>query len=192
MTADPRNILAGISGLGNPFELAWFADPGAALPTDASTALDAGFTSLGIVSEDGVSDDKNVASTTIDGYGAFSTLRTLITSEERTFTVTGRETNLVTLAIKSRQSLASVTATATTGAVNITEGAARDVLYAAVFHAVDGANIIRKVCPSVRMITPASEAIAKAANIAYGFTFTAYPDANGNSVYSYYILDAFK
>jgi hypothetical protein len=192
VAADPRNILAGVSGLGNAFELAFFADAGATLPTDATAALDAGFKSVGIVTADGVGSSTSTGTNEIDGFGAFSPLRTLITSEVRTFTVTGEETNPVTLAIKSRLAIASApTPGAGTGAVAITEGAARDVLYAAVFHAVDGANVIRKVLPSVRLTGIADENIAKAANIAYGFTFTAYPDSNGNSVYSYYILDAF-
>lgn len=193
MAANPANILAGVSGLGNAFELAWFADSGAVLPTDATTALDAAFKSVGIVTADGVGQSTSTATNEIDAYGSFSPVRTLITSEVRTFTVTGEETNPITLAIKTRTKIASaVVPTVGTGAAAVTEGPARDVLYSAVFHAVDGANIIRKVCPSVRLTGLADEGIAKAANIAYGFTFTAYPDSNGNSVYSYYILDAFK
>lgn len=193
MTADPRNVLAGVSGLGNAFELAWFADSGAVLPVDATTALDAAFKSLGLVDASGITGATGVNTNEIDAFGAFSPVRTLITSEVRTFAVTGEETNPISLTIKSRQKIASApTPTAGTGAVAITEGAARDVLYAAVFHAVDGANVIRKVCPSVRLTAIADENIAKAANIGYGFTFTAYPDTNGNSVYSYYILNAFK
>lgn len=192
MTADPRNILAGVSALGGNFELAWFADNGAVLPTDATTALDAAFESLGIVTADGVTGSATISSTDIDAYGSFSPVRTLITGETRTFKVTGEETNPISLAIKSRLAIASAPVPDTTGATAVTEGAARDVLYSAVFHAVDGANVIRKVVPSVRLTNIDDEAISKAANVAYGFTFTAYPDSNGVSVYSYYILDAFK
>lgn len=191
MTADIRNVLAGVSALGNNFELAWFADAGTTLPTDATTALDAAFKSIGLVTSDGVSGGINISTNEIDAYGAFGPVRTLITSEIRDFTVTGEETNPVTLAIKSRQKLSAVTASSS-GVVNITEGPQRDVLYAAVFHAVDGANVIRKVLPSVRLTAIASpEQISKANNIAYGFTFTAYPDTNGVSVYSYYLLNGF-
>lgn len=192
MTANPNLVLAGLSGLGSAFELAWAADAGAALPTDATTALDTGFKSLGIVSEDGVSTSATMNSTEIGAFGTFVPVRTLITSETRTFTVTGRETNAVTLAIKSRLKLSDVTVDTTKGSASITVGPARDTEYSMVFHAVDGQNVIRKVLPSVRLTGIADEAVAFSANINYGFTFTAYPDSNGNSVYEYYILNALK
>jgi hypothetical protein len=187
MTAEPKNVLAGIAGLGNPFELAWVGDAGVALPTTATVALDAGFKSMGIVSELGADGATNVVTQEMDAYGAFSPIRTLITSEVRTFKLVGRETNLATLALKSRQKLSSVSADGT-GHVSITEGAARDVLYSLVIHAVDGVNVVRKVMPSVRVTAIDNEQIAKAQNLAYGLTFTAYPDSSGNSVYSYYVL----
>jgi hypothetical protein len=192
VTADVRNVLAGVSALGTSgFELAWVADtPGAVLPTDAVTALDTSFQSVGIVTADGVTGSNSIASTDIDAYGSFQPVRTLITGEVRTFAFTGEETNPVTLALKSRQKLADVTATAG-GEVAITEGPARDTLYALVFHAIDGLNVIRKVVPSVRVTALSDEQIAKAANVAYGFTCTAYPDTNGVTVYSYYLLNGF-
>jgi hypothetical protein len=187
MAFDTRNVLAGLGGLGNSFELAWFSDLPATVPTDATTALNAGFKSLGYVAESGLQEQAQIQSNDIEAYGSFSPIRTLITSEVRDFTVVGRETNLVSLAISSRQKLSAVTA-AGTGAVNITQGPARDVLYAAVFHATDGVNIIRKVVPNVRLVNENPEAIAKAANIEWGFTLRAYPDSAGNTVYSYYML----
>lgn len=187
MTAEPKNILAGLGGLGNAFELAWFGDAGVTLPTTAAMALDAGFHSLGIVHENGLTQSVAVNTQDIPAYGSFSPVRTLITEEIRTFKITGRETNLATLAIKSRQKLSAVTASGA-GLVSITEGAARDVLYSAVFHAVDGVNVVRKVVPSIRVTGIDDEAISKAANMEYGFQMTAYPDSTGVSVYSYYIL----
>jgi hypothetical protein len=187
MGTDIRNVLAGLGGLGDSFELAWFADSGTTIPTDASMALDLGFKSLGFVDENGLVEAPNTSSTDIGAYGSFSPIRTLITDEVRDFTVTGRETNLVSLAIKSRLKLSSVTATGA-GKVDVTAGPARDVLYAAVFHATDGVNVIRKVVPNIRLISVANEQIAKAQNIAYGFTMRAYPDSTGVSVYSHYIL----
>jgi len=72
VTAQIKNILAGVSALGNNFELGWFADSGAVLPTDATTALDAAFKSVGIVSEDGLTGSTNVTTQEIDAYGSFS------------------------------------------------------------------------------------------------------------------------
>lgn len=188
MTADPRNVLAGLSGLNGPFDLAWVADYSAslALPTSTSVALDAAFNSLGIVSADGVTGSTTINTSDIDGFGAFSPVRTLITSEVRTFKVTGRETNPTTLALKSRNKLTDVTPTGLD--VSITEGPARTAEYAMVFHGVDGSNIVRKVCPRVTLTALDDEQLGFAQNLAYGFTVTAYPDATGVSVYSYYHL----
>jgi len=186
VTAKPSNVLAGMTGLGNPFEIAWVADTGTALPTDESTALNAAFKSMGLITADGITINTNTNSQEIDAYGAFSPVRTLIESEVKTFTITGRETNPITVAVKARLAIsAAPTPGVGTGKYSYTEGAARDVLYSFVSHTVDGTNIIRKVFPSIRMTSLADEQISKAQNIAYGFTMTCYPDSNGNSVYTY-------
>jgi hypothetical protein len=189
MAVNTKNVLAGIGGLGDSYELAWFADATSTLvlPTDATTALAAGFKSMGYVDENGLQIAVATSSNDIKAYGSFSPIRTLITDETRDFTITGSETNLVTLAIQSRQTLASVTATGG-GAVTTTQGPARDVIYSAVFHATDGVNVIRKVVPNIRLISEANEQIAKAQNVAYGFTFRAYPDSTGVTVYNYMLL----
>lgn len=185
MTANPQNILAGIAGLGDAFELAWFADsPASSLPTDTSTALSSAFKSAGIVDASGVDEAINISTTDITSFGSFSPTRTLVTSEVHTFKLVFQETNPVVLALKSRQSLASVSPTG--GKLSLTEGPARDTLVAAVFHAVDGNNVVRKVVPSMRLTARDDEQIQFASGLVYGLTFTAYPDAAGNTIYTYY------
>jgi len=186
VTAKASNILAGVAGLNGTASLAWVADPGTALPTDESTALNVAFKDMGFVTPDGVTINTNTSTQEITAYGTFSVVRTLIESEVKTFTITGEETNPITAAVKARLSIAAApTPGVGTGKYSYTEGAARDVLYSFVLHAVDGTNIIRKVFPSIRMTALADEQIAKAKNVDYGFTMTAYPDSNGNSVYTY-------
>lgn len=184
MTAEPRNILAGIGALDDAFQIAWFADSPATGPTTPTEALDSAFKSLGIVSEDGLTVSTNISSTGIGAYGTYSDVRTLITGETITFKVTGRETNVYTKAIQARLAIGSAP-TPSAGVFSVTRGPARDALYAAVFHATDGSNIVRKYAPSVRLTGVDDEQTAKAANIAYGFTFTAYPDSSGNTLYEY-------
>lgn len=192
MATNANLILAGISGQAGTPSLGWFAVPGTALPTDASTSLNAAFKDLGLVSEDGLNISTNVNTQEVDAYGLFSPARIITTSEAKTFKITGRETNPVSLALWTRQLLTAVTVTPVTGAASVTEGVSRSVKYSAVFDAVDGNNKIRKVCPSVELIGKDDESISKAANVAYGMTFTAYPDSSGISVYTYYVLDALK
>lgn len=195
MTINRKLILAGIAGSAGTPSLAWFAPQATALPTDATTALVAAYLDLGIVSEDGLSIDTSVSTEEIEGYGLFSAARVITTKEAKSFKITGRETNPVSLALYERLPLTGAgapTVTPASGAMAVTSGQSRSQTYVAVFDAVDGANKIRKVCPSVELIDKDSEQISKAANVAYGMTFTAYPDSSGNSVYTYYILDALK
>lgn len=195
MTINPKLILAGIAGNAGTPSLAWFAPAATALPADASTALAAAYLDLGIVSNEGGVFDTAITTEAIDGFGMYGPARVLTTDEALTFKITGRETNPVSLALYNRLPLTGAgapTVTALTGAVDVTTGPARSQTYVAVFDSVDGLNKIRKVLPSVELTGKDSEAISKAANVAYGMTFAAYPDSSGVTMYSYYILDALK
>lgn len=189
MAFNVQNVLAGLGAQGNSFELAWFADLGGAavLPTNATSAPGTGWSSLGYIDENGLDVSRATQATDIQAYGAFTPIRTLIVSEKQDFKITGRETNLVSLALATRQKLSAVTASAG-GVVNLTEGPARDVTYMAMFHATDGVNVIRHCLPSVRVTAIDDEKVAKASNVTWGYTLTAYPDSTGITVYSYLLL----
>ena len=47
----------------------WSAPAGTAVPTDATTALDKAFVSLGYISEDGVAENGSINVTTLKAYG---------------------------------------------------------------------------------------------------------------------------
>lgn len=185
------NVLAGIAGQGGTPSLAWFAPQGTALPTDATTALAAGYLTAGYCAESGLTISTATNSTDINAYGVGSPVRTLVTSEKQTGKIGFLETNAVTQAIYRRLPLTgegAPVADATTGALAVTEGPVRVQTYVGVFTATDGANIIRKVVPLLQVTDKDDEAIAQASSIQYGVTFTAYPDGNGVSVYTYYIV----
>lgn len=192
MTYNALNVLAGIGGLGDAFELAWVADQatGLTLPTDPYVALASGFKSLGIIDENGANEDVNIATQGIDAYGAGAPVRTLITSETRTIKFNCRETRPETIALADRLPIASVVPSGG-GVVSTNVGARRDARYAIVLHATDGPNIIRAVIPNARMIALGTRSIAKSANIRYDFTFQADLDASGNSIYRYFALQSF-
>ena len=189
MAVDANKVLAGIAGLDGTPSLAWFAPEGTTLPTDPTSALDAAFLDLGFCSTDGLTISTDTESEDIQAYGSFSIVRRIISSETKTFSVTGLETNTVSLAIQNRLPLDEVVADVD-GSIAVDFGEARSVRYAAVFTAMDGDNLIRKVCPAVELGEVGDEAISRGTNIAYEFTMTAYPDENGKSVYSYYLVDA--
>ncbi len=187
----PKNIVAGIAGLGGTPSLAWFAPLGTTLPSDASTALNAAFLTAGYCSEAGLTISTGTNTQDINAFGVSSPVRRLITSETKTGKIVMLETNVVTQAVYNRLPLSgtgSPTLVATTGALSFTEGPARVQNYSAVFTSSDGANIVRKVVPNIQITDKDDYQIAQAAATTYGVTFTAYPDANGVTVYSYLIV----
>lgn len=188
----PLNVLAGIAGQGGTPNLAWFAPTTTTAPTDATTALAAAWLTAGYCDESGLTLTANTATTDIAAFGVSTPVRTLITSETRTGSLTFLETNLVTQAVYRRLPLpgqsGGVTVTASTGALALTEGSARSAKYSAVFTASDGVNIIRKYVPILEITDRGDETISQSAAITYPVTFTAYPDSSGNSIYTYMIV----
>lgn len=185
--ASPSNVLAGLAGSAGAFSLCWVADAGSLVaPTDATTALDASFVDIGIVTTDGGTVGTNIQSTDIPAFGSFQPVRTLIQQEIITVAFTAQETNKVVAAIKTRQALSAVTV-ATGGVLNLTRGPGRDAHYGIVLDALDGTNHIRKFYPSARLTTLGDQQIGFGAAIVYPFTFTAYPDADGNTEYEYIV-----
>lgn len=186
MTANPSNIFAGLSGSPTPNELMWIADAsGAVLPTDATTALDTTFKSLGLVTTDGATTSTAISANDVPSFGTYSPSRTIVSQEVLSIAFTAQETNKVTAAIKARQAVGSVTVT--TGAFATTRGPARDALYALVVDSIDtlASNHVRKVYPNVRLTTLGDDQISFANPRQYPFGFTAYTDASGNSEYEY-------
>jgi hypothetical protein len=189
------NVLAGIAGQGGTPSLAWFAPPGTALPTDATTALAAAYLSAGYCAETGVNVATATASTDINAFGVTVPVRTLVTSEKRTGSLTMLETNLVSQAVYRKLPLPGspggvslATGGASTGAIQFTEGQARVQSYVMVITASDGTNLIRKVFPNVQITDKADETISQAAAITYGVTYTAFPDSTGAAVYTYMVV----
>jgi hypothetical protein len=184
----PAFVLAGVAGAASPFDLLWVADAtGAVLPTTATAALDTTFKPMGLVTQDGANVSTDVNTEDISAFGSFNPVRTLITSEKRTVKVTALETNKITAAIRARLGLTGVTVT--TGAFPLTLGPGRDALYALCIDMADGSsNRQRRVLPSVRLTALDDQQISYGNPVQYGFTFTAYPDSSGVSIYEYDVV----
>lgn len=190
MAINVLNVLVGLGGLGNAFELAWVADAstGLTLPTDTSTALASGFKSLGIIEENGTTENVALNTVNIDAYGAAAPVRVLTTSEVTTFKFTCRETRAETIALHNRLPIASVTPVG--GLITTAPSGVRNPRYAIVFHATDGANVVRQVLPNAMISNPGSPQNAKNTNRMYDFEVTAQIDNNGVAVYTYYNLQS--
>lgn len=198
MTANRDLILAGVAGGGTGAALAQFAPKGSVMPSAATgtgSALDAAFLDGGWITEDGLTKSVDENSTDINAYGSQVPVRTLTTRSKVTFGLTFLESNLVALSLYNRLPLTgtgALSVTASTGALDFTEGAARTIEYGGVFDIVDGLNHIRAVVP-VLQVTDRSEFSVKAGEaITYGVTLTAYPASDGVAIHWYYILNALK
>lgn len=186
MAATPGFVLAATAGQATSVSLAWIGDAaGAVLPTTVSTALDATLKDLGYVTQDGATTSTALSTNDIPVFGSPAPVRTLVTSEVLTVSLTAMESNKVTEALKTRQALSSIVVTSAT--MSTTRGPGRDALYAIVLDAVDGgsSSAFRRVYPRVRVTNIGDEQIGYNGVIQYPFTFTAYLDGSGNSEYRY-------
>lgn len=186
MAATPGYVLAATAGQATATELVWFADAaGAVLPTTVSTALDVTFKSGGYLTPDGVTIPTSIAQTDVPGFGTTSPVRTLITQETLTISLTMLESNKVQEALLTRQALSAITVTS--AVMSTTRGASRDALYSLVVDGVDSgtSSAFRRVFPKIRVTTVGDEVIGFNGVIQTPLTFTAYADSSGNSQYRY-------
>lgn len=162
--------------------------PGAGA-TPATAVIPASFLDAGWCSTNGLAN--NVASTVnkIKGFGSTQILRTIIQDEERTFDLEFLETNPVSLAVYNRLAIGSIVPDAN-GAFSIAIGAPTVQTYAGIFDLVDGLNHIRYVCPRLQNSGVKGSTWAPGKEITSPVTLTALPDASGNSVYEYYVVNA--
>lgn len=107
----------------------------ASLPTSLTTGASSelttttGFTSLGRISDAGLSASADTESSGVPGWGALEDVRTDIIRRTATFSFSCLETNKSVLSLYYNQDLSSVTADATTGEVSFTEATKPDTRY---------------------------------------------------------------
>lgn len=185
-------ILAGINGGGEAGNsLAYFAPKGATAPTTATADPAAAFLDAGWITEDGLTGKVSESSTNIKAFGSFAPVRTIVTESIQTFDVAFMESNPVSLAVYHRKALDDLTVSAA-GLLDFTTGPAASENYAAIFDMVDGDNALRAYCPDVQVTDRGDLAVKAGEVLAYPVTLTAFPDADGVSVYWFYVLDALK
>jgi len=155
----------------------------AAQPTDASTAL-TGFTALGLVSEDGVSETTERGTEDVRAWGG-DIARTVQTDFGLTYTFTLLETNATVL--QEIHGVDNVTASGTTGtealAIKINEATLPKRSY--VFEVKDGDNKIRIAIPNGQITNVGDVTYVHSDVIRYEVTITCYKDDNGANAYKY-------
>ena len=131
-----------------------------------------GFTGLGYVSEDGVTESRERSTNDIKGWQNAATVRTVVTDGSLTYSFTLLETKKETVELFYG---ATVTAAATEGnfvVVPTSTGGRKSFI----LDVVDGAELIRTYIPQGEVTEVGDRVYASGEPIGYEVTITAYPD----------------
>lgn len=164
------------------------APPTASLPatltSGASSELVAttGFSSLGRISDAGLSASADTESSGVPGWGALEDVRTDIIRRTSTFSFSCLETKKNVLALYTNQDLSAVTADATTGEVAFTEATKPDTRYRRmILLGIDGeganAIYIARFLPRATISEVSEQSWSTEDALAYQMTVTAKIDS---------------
>lgn len=156
---------------------------GTTLPTTAAGALDAAFTRLGYVTEDGVTNSTGIESTAIKAWGGDVVLN-VKTSQDDTFKFSLLEI-LNPDVVKAVYGDGSVSGDLATG-LAVTANSLDTGAHSYVIDMILNNDFLRRIVIPSGTVTARDDITYKADTaIAYGLTISATPDSDGNTHYEY-------
>lgn len=160
----------------------WWAPAGSIVPTDATTALDKAFQSVGYVSEEGLTEKETRTSQKHKAWGG-DTVASSQTEYAKAYTFKMIETNEATM--KARYGAENVTATG--GKVSQVKHNAKELPEGVwVVEMIIANRICRKVMPKGKIDTIADIAYNDSNLVKYDVTLGLFPDTNGDYEIDYY------
>lgn len=174
-----NNVSAGKPAVGGAISV---AAAGTSVPTSASASISS-FTSLGYVSEDGVTNSNSPSSTNIKAWGGDTVLVTADEKED-TFEFTLIEV-LNTDVLKLVYGDSNVSGSLATG-ITVNANNKPQAEHAMVIDMIMRDNAIKRICIPKAYVTAVGDiTYSDSAAVGYQTTITAMPDSSGNTHYEY-------